>query len=145
MVVYSVYILNKFGSLLYQQDFDKTSQSNNLSNNDHLRLGSTFHGLHTITREFSPLEFVVSGGIQYLETDTFVLECFETPTGIKFFLIGDKQQSGYGKILNLIYELYSDYVMKNPFYQQDQPIRCELFDIEMHNLLNQKSDSKKNH
>lgn len=27
-----------------------------------------------------------------------------------------------------IYELYSDYVMKNPFYQSEMPVRCESFD-----------------
>ena len=29
------------------------------------------------------------------------------------------------KILGKIYELYSDYVMKNPFYQLEMPIRNE--------------------
>ena len=24
-----------------------------------------------------------------------------------------------------IYELYADYVMKNPFYQMEMPVRCE--------------------
>jgi len=27
-----------------------------------------------------------------------------------------------------IYELYADYVMKNPFYQTEMPVRCEAFD-----------------
>ena len=27
-----------------------------------------------------------------------------------------------------IYELYSDYVLKNPFYEVEMPIRVELFD-----------------
>ena len=27
-----------------------------------------------------------------------------------------------------IYELYSDYVLKNPFYELDQVIKCDLFD-----------------
>jgi hypothetical protein len=27
-----------------------------------------------------------------------------------------------------IYELYSDYVLKNPFYEVEQVIKCELFD-----------------
>ena len=29
------------------------------------------------------------------------------------------------KIVGKIYELYSDYVMKNPFYQLEMPVRCE--------------------
>lgn len=27
-----------------------------------------------------------------------------------------------------IYELYADFVMKNPFYQMEMPVRCEAFD-----------------
>ena len=27
-----------------------------------------------------------------------------------------------------IYELYSDYVLKNPFYENDMPINCARFD-----------------
>jgi hypothetical protein len=34
--------------------------------------------------------------------------------------------------LKVIYELYTtDFVLKNPFYEMEMPIRCELFD---HNL-----------
>ena len=27
-----------------------------------------------------------------------------------------------------VYELYSDFVLKNPFYETEQVIKCELFD-----------------
>lgn len=30
-------------------------------------------------------------------------------------------------VLRRIYELYSDYVLKNPFYALEMPIRCDLF------------------
>lgn len=42
------------------------------------------------------------------------------------------------QFLHNIYELYSDYVLKNPFYEIDQPIRCELFDDQLSQLLNPK-------
>lgn len=31
-------------------------------------------------------------------------------------------------IIRKVYELYADYVMKNPFYQLEMPIRCEAFE-----------------
>lgn len=34
-------------------------------------------------------------------------------------------------LLKHIYELYTDYVLKNPFYEMEMPIRCELFDINL--------------
>ncbi len=36
--------------------------------------------------------------------------------------------------LRKVYEFYSDYVLKNPFYEIDMPIRIKLFEshVEMH-------------
>lgn len=34
-------------------------------------------------------------------------------------------------LLKVIYELYTDFVLKNPFYEMEMPIRCELFDINL--------------
>lgn len=31
-------------------------------------------------------------------------------------------------LLRNVYELYSDYVLKNPFYEVEMPIRCELWE-----------------
>lgn len=36
--------------------------------------------------------------------------------------------AGVDAVIRKIYELYADYVMKNPFYQLDMPVRCESFD-----------------
>lgn len=30
-----------------------------------------------------------------------------------------------------IYDLYTDYVLKNPFYEVEMPVRCELFDTNL--------------
>jgi trafficking protein particle complex subunit 4 len=38
-------------------------------------------------------------------------------------------------ILRKIYELYADYVVKNPFYTPDMPIRCERFDTALAKLV----------
>ena len=31
-------------------------------------------------------------------------------------------------VLRKVYELYGDYVLKNPFYELEQPIQCEKFE-----------------
>jgi Sybindin-like family len=49
-------------------------------------------------------------------------------SGLKFLLLTEPRQPNVDTVLKRIYELYSDYVMKNPFYQLDMPIRCEEFD-----------------
>lgn len=34
-----------------------------------------------------------------------------------------------------VYKLYTDYVMKNPFYELEMPIRCDLFDEHLKKLV----------
>lgn len=67
-------------------------------------------------------------GLESLETDKFRLTCFQTLTGTKFLLFTDPLMANIEVVMKKIYELYSDYVMKNPFYQLEMPVRCEAFD-----------------
>ncbi|NWI55135.1 TPPC4 protein, partial [Calyptomena viridis] len=125
-----------------------------LSSNEKLMLASMFHSLFAIGSQLSPE--VGSSGIEMLETDTFKLHCFQTLTGtvrprallcfaravcarpssrscivapgIKFMVLADPRQTGIDALLRKIYEIYSDYALKNPFYSLEMPIRCELFD-----------------
>lgn len=61
--------------------------------------------------------------------------CFGT--GVKFMVVAETTQAGVDVLLKRIYELYSDYVLKNPFYSLEMPIRCELFDTNLQALLEQ--------
>jgi hypothetical protein len=63
-----------------------------------------------------------------LETDRFRLTCFQTLTGTKFLLFTDPLMPNVDNVMGKVYELYADYVMKNPFYQLEMPVRCEAFD-----------------
>ncbi len=47
--------------------------------------------------------------------------------GIKFIVLADPRQSGIDALLRKIYEIYSDFALKNPFYSLEMPIRCVLF------------------
>jgi len=67
-------------------------------------------------------------GIQVLESSHFRIQCFQTQTGVKFLLFTEPQQPHVDALLKRIYELYADFVMKNPFYTVDMPIRCDKFD-----------------
>lgn len=67
-------------------------------------------------------------GIEVLEAENFRLTCFQTQTGTKFLLFTDPQQPNVDATIRKIYELYADYVMKNPFYQMEMPVRCEGFE-----------------
>lgn len=104
-----------------------------MTTNEKIVLASTFYPLFAIASQLSPEP--KSSGIQVLETDSFKLNCFQTLTGVKFMVISEPLQAGMESLLKKMYELYSDYALKNPFYSLEMPIRCELFDINVQTLL----------
>ncbi|KAJ5875105.1 Transport protein particle subunit trs23 [Penicillium subrubescens] len=133
--VFSLIIINKAGGLIYQREYQAGLRS--LSTNDYLVLAGTFHGpppALTSPGGSAPVGFsypnpgVPASGLEHLETEKFRLTCFQTLTGTKFLLFTDPMTGNVDTIMNKIYELYADYVMKNPFYQLEMPVRCEAFD-----------------
>uniref|UniRef100_A0A7S2RJT7 Trafficking protein particle complex subunit n=1 Tax=Rhizochromulina marina TaxID=1034831 RepID=A0A7S2RJT7_9STRA len=117
-----LFIISRSGGLIFNQDLSELAPR--LNANDWLRLGSTFHGFHAIASQIAP---VVSSGIEKLETDSFVLRCFQPPTGIKFVITAEAGTQDLEVVLQRVYQAYTDYVLKNPFYELEMPIRCELF------------------
>lgn len=76
-----------------------------------------------------------ASGLEVMETENFRLQCFTTLTGTKFLVFTDTTQANVDVTTRRIYELYSDYVMKNPFYQLEMPVRCEMFDRKLNSYI----------
>lgn len=106
-----------------------------VSINERIMLLSMFHSIYAISVKLSPA--AKSSGIKCLEADSFKLFCFQTITGVKFIVIADNKQQMVEELLKKIYELYSDFVLKNPFYSLDMPIRCELFSTNLARILDE--------
>ena len=135
------YVINKSGGLIYNRNF--LSNTPRLDVSDAMRLGSIWFSLHTIASQLSPVSGP-SRGLKVLHADTFDLHCMQALTGTLFFLV---TEPGAGRApapagaaspapanaaehaLRLVYQAYADYVLKNPFYETEMPIRCELFDV----------------
>jgi len=138
MVVFSLFIINKAGGLIFSREFH--SGLAQLKSNDLLILAGTFHGVHAITRGLAPALLqpsaapslqsfpVRSSGIEVIESSHFRLYCHQTQTGTKFLLITEPGQPNVENIMRRVYELYADFVMKNPFYTVEMPIRCQKFE-----------------
>eukprot|EP00899_Mesostigma_viride_P001773 jgi/Mesvir1/11597/Mv00008-RA.1 len=112
------------------QDFSPVAK---LDTNDCLRLASIWHSLHAISTQISPVGGCT--GIECMEADTYELHCFQTLTGTKFFVTTDRHYNNIESFLKRVYELYSDYALKSPFYEVEMPIRCELFDFHLNGLM----------
>lgn len=147
-VVYSVWIINKAGGLIYHRFNESNCPHSNLSSNDCLMLASTFQSVHAISSKISPAG---GEGVQTLSYDSstdkhsFQLHCLHTLTGLKILLATSttttnttntsSTTSNIEALLRRIYEIYSDYALKNPFHTVEMPIRSELFDTQILKLV----------
>ena len=80
-----------------------------------------------ILRDFS---FLVPTGIRKLSTSKFTMYGKRALTGLELILITDvsfPEKSAYD-LLTILYSSYTDFVLKDPFYNIDMPIRSTLFD-----------------
>ncbi|KAF4122471.1 trafficking protein particle complex subunit 4 [Geosmithia morbida] len=144
--IFALIVINKAGGLVYNKNFH--DGLNKISTNDYLVLAGTFHGVHAITSRLSPSKGAAyrqslqagerpepPSGLEVLETENFRMQCFNTLTGTKFLLFTDTTQTNVDVTIKRIYDLYADYVMKNPFYSLEMPIRCDIFDRKMFSYI----------
>ncbi|SPQ19326.1 d4b6af0b-7a98-4d23-9a24-f770e5cc1b43 [Thermothielavioides terrestris] len=148
VTVFALIIINKAGGLIYNRTFHEGGL-NKISTNDYLVLAGTFHGVHAITARLNPLKSAAAAakrtsttstaggmparpeppsGLEVLESENFRMQCFTTLTGVKFLLFTDPTQANVDATMRRVYDMYTDYVMKNPFYQLEMPVRCDMFD-----------------
>lgn len=106
---------------------------------------STFNNQHLLqTGKFQNLNSNRLG-LKLIETELFNLYVFQLLTGIKFIVVTtsnpavhmdevtskgelSKQFQLVSEIYRKIYAAYSDYVMKDPFYSLDMPIKSPMFE-----------------
>lgn len=72
-----------------------------------------------------------------MESDLMKIVCFQTLTKLKFIFVVDQITSitECETMFKKIYDIYSDYISKNPFYELDMPIRVETFENELIKLI----------
>uniref|UniRef100_A0A2K6SFR4 Trafficking protein particle complex subunit n=1 Tax=Saimiri boliviensis boliviensis TaxID=39432 RepID=A0A2K6SFR4_SAIBB len=90
-----------------------------LTSNEKLMLASMFHSLHLLGSSDSPASAsrIAETTGAYHHTQLIFL-------WIKFVVLADPRQAGIDSLLRKIYEIYSDFALKNPFYSLEMPIRC---------------------
>ncbi|KAI8325563.1 Sybindin-like protein [Martensiomyces pterosporus] len=135
-MIYSIFIINKAGGLIYNKDYSGSIAR--LSSNEALIFAGTFHGIHALASRISPAagsDSAKDSGIQTIDTDKFRIHCFQTPTGIKLIAVTDLVHTRLTDVLTKVYGMYSDYALKNPFHNLEMPIRSELFDTKLQQLI----------
>ncbi|KAG1719893.1 transport protein particle complex subunit [Suillus paluster] len=131
MAIFSLWVINKAGGLVYQRNFaDGLAQ---LTSNEYLVLAGTLHGIHAITSRLSPTGS--SSGAQVIEAESFKMTILLTATGTKFVLLTSLAETTAESVLQRVYEAYADAVMKNPFHTPEMPVRSEGFDTRITSLI----------
>jgi hypothetical protein len=85
-LIYSFFIINKSGGLIYSRAFEGAPRRDL---DEALRLASVWHSLHAISAQLSPAPGC--GGVELLSAETFDLHCFAAPTGTKMLLLVEPQ------------------------------------------------------
>lgn len=89
-------------------------------------------------------------GLSTIDTDLFSLYVFQTLTGVKFIVVTSpvravtpqagtptplqRQAEVASGIYKQAYLYYCDYVMKDPFYSLDMPIKSVMFELKVQTL-----------
>ena len=77
-------------------------------------------------------------GIEEIRSSNMILKCYQTRTGIKFIITAEPITAlmiDLEIVLKEIYVLYTECVLKDPFYELEMPIRSELFITAVDNLI----------
>jgi len=124
MAFLHLFIINKSGGTIHHRPL--SNRAPKIGANEGLRIGSTFHSLHAIAAEASPIK--KDTGIVEIRAGGMVLECLQTVTGVKFVLSAEPTtDADLAQVLKDIYILYTECVLKDPFYELEMPIRSDLF------------------
>lgn len=113
--------------------------------------------IKSFVNKISPLD--IKEGFLYYRTSKYMLHYLETPSGLKFILNTDNSSQDVRELLQQIYsqvrkqfdiniycfvivsifsfQIYVEYVVKNPLCKMQQPIQSELFKTKLDAFIKQ--------
>ncbi|CAH1430243.1 uncharacterized protein LOC111876566 isoform X1 [Lactuca sativa] len=133
-----MYVFNRNGVCLLYREWNRPLRTLD-SNQDHKLMFGLLFSLKSLTAKMDPSSSVEKGnlGVPQLpgqgcsfhsfRTNTYKLSFMESPSGIKIILVTHPKASDLRESLKYIYNLYVEYVVKNPLYTPGTPIKSELF------------------
>ncbi|CDF41355.1 unnamed protein product [Chondrus crispus] len=91
--------------------------------------------MQLLVQQLSPEPSDHGFGIVTMQTASYILQAYRPETGVQFFVTADLKTENLASFLRDVYVLYADYVMKNPFYELDMPIKVDRWETHLRNLV----------
>nr|SVE93975.1 EOG090X0HJH [Scapholeberis mucronata] len=138
MTIHNLYMFDRQGSLMYYGEWNRNRKPENMLNiNEEAKLMyGMLYSIKNFVNKMSPHD--VREGFQCYKTSKYVLNYFETPSGIKYVMNTDLQSQGVRELLQTINsQIYIEYCVKNPAYNYGEPIQSELFKTKLDELVKQ--------
>ncbi|XP_039144171.1 trafficking protein particle complex subunit 1 [Dioscorea cayenensis subsp. rotundata] len=136
-----LYIFNRNGVCLLYREWHRPLRTLDAAQDQKLMFGLLF-SLRSFTAKMDPtssdkgnlgVPLLPGQGCSFhsFRTNTYKLSFMESPSGIKLILVTHAKTSDLREALRYIYNLYVEYVVKNPLYVPGTPIKSELFNTNL--------------
>ncbi|KAF6147742.1 hypothetical protein GIB67_006715 [Kingdonia uniflora] len=136
-----MYVFNRNGICLIYKEWNRSLRTLS-SQQDHKLMFGLLFSLKSFTTKMDPSNVEKGNlGVPQLpgqgcsfhsfRTNTYKLSFMESPSGIKIILVTSPKAGDLRESLKYIYNLYVEYVVKNPLYTPGTPIRSELFNTNL--------------
>ncbi|XP_011211426.1 PREDICTED: trafficking protein particle complex subunit 1 [Bactrocera latifrons] len=136
MTIYHLYIFDKFGTMLYYAEWNRTKKSG-VSREEEAKLtyGMLF-SIKSFVSKISPHD--PREGFLYYKTNRYALHYMETPSGLKFVLYTDTAALNVKELLQQLYsKIWVEYVVRDPLWNPGTPVTSELFQTKLDEFIKQ--------
>jgi len=128
MTIYNLWIFDEKGTLLFYREWLRKKHTSMDREQEAKLLYGMLFSIKSFVNKLSPED--LKEGFQSFRTSQYRLNLYETPTKVKFVLNTDTAVT-HPVVRDLLKKLHSqvyvEFVVKNPLYQQGTPIESQLF------------------
>lgn len=136
-----LYVFNRSGVCLLYREWQRPLRTLDAQQDQKLLFGLLF-SLRSFTAKMDPTSvdkgnlgapLLPGQGCSFHSfcTNTYKLSFMECPSGIKIILITHPKIGDLRESLRHIYNIYVNYIVKNPLYVPGSSIKCELFNTNL--------------